>query len=106
MVTPLERQICYFGLFSIYSYTVYKFVQTRKSFDKNFHDALINQGNEFIQELNNTNLKFIHTPNQKVLFLFGVTNKSEFLKNENFEIIQILIENFKPNYFIYEKDLK
>lgn len=106
MVSNLERNICYFGLFSLYSYTFYKFSKTKSAFDQKFHEALIVQGNKYIKEKNDPNLKFIDTPNQKILFLLGIENELKDLKDEKLQIFESLIENFTPNCFVYEKDLK
>jgi hypothetical protein len=48
----------------------------------------------------------VHTPNEKLFFLFGIDNDSNSFSDENLEMIQSLLENFTPNFFIYEKDLK
>jgi len=105
-ITSIERRICYFGLFTLYSYAAYKFYITKNSFDIKFHDAFINEGKKFVNGFNNPNLKFINTPNRKILFLLGVKNDPSYLTNENFEIIRMIIENFTPDVFIYEKNLK
>ncbi len=106
MVMSVERIVCYFGLTSIYAFSGYRFIRTKDAFNRQYHDEAIKLGNDFTSRLNNPRLKFISTPNDKILFLFGVENKPSFLSNDNLDLIQGLIENFTPNYFIYEKDLK
>jgi len=105
MVTFLERNICLFGIFSFYSYTLYKFVITKVSFNKKYHESAIIQAEKFTREINNPNLKFIATENEKLLFLLGVENESSALKKENLYIVDKIIEEFTPTCFIYEKDL-
>jgi hypothetical protein len=106
MVSTFERQISLGGIFSIYAYVCYKFVTTRKNFDKKFHEAMITQGTKFEKEINSENFKFVQTPNEKILFLLGIENNKFAFKNENMMIIENLIENFTPNAIVYERDLK
>ena len=106
MVKTLERQISLGGIFSIYAYVCYKFISTRKSFDKKFHEVLIKKGTNYEKGLNYENFKFIQTPNEKLLFLLGIENSNLAFKNENLEIIERVIENFTPNAIVYERDLK
>lgn len=106
MVTPLERTVCYFGLASLYSYMIFKFSKEKTSFDKKFHESAIVQGNRFVKEMNDPHLKFIHTPNEKLLFIYGVENNQNCLRNKNLDVIQNIIENFTPNAYVFEKELK
>ena len=62
MVSFFERSISLFGLFSLYSYTFYKFIKMRSSFDKRFHESVLIQSNKFVAEQNNSNLKVVTTP--------------------------------------------
>ncbi len=105
MVSLIERSICLSGLLCLYSYGIYKYAHSKTQFDKEFHDAAVIQANKFINSINNENLKFVYSPN-KILFLLGIENNDNFLKDSNMLLIDELIENFTPNYFVYEKNMK
>jgi hypothetical protein len=105
MVTFIERNICLLGIVSFYSYTLYKFIKTKVSFNKKFHESAIIQAEKFTKDMNNPNLKYLATENEKLLFLLGVENNYNALKKENLIIVDRIIEEFTPTCFIYEKEL-
>ena len=106
MVSAFERQICFGGLISLYSYMGYKFFKTKFSFNKKYHETLMQQANKFEEGAPNNNLKIIHTQNEKILFLFGVENNKNAFLNDNLNLVEKIFENFSPNYLILERDLK
>ncbi len=106
MVSTFERAISLGGLFSLYTYTMYKFVKVKTSFNKKFHDAMLIQGEKFEKELNCPHFKMLQTPNEKILFLFGLENSASILANTNMSTVQKIIENFTPNAILLERDLK
>lgn len=105
MVSLIERNFCLFGIFSFYSYTLYKFVKTKVSFNKKFHESAVIQAEKLTREMNNPNLKCVATENEKILFLLGVENNSRYLTNTNLKIVDKIVEEFSPSCFIYEKDI-
>jgi hypothetical protein len=108
MVSTIERIVCYSGLIGIYSYSIYKYFFTRNVYDLRFHKSVISQGTRFVKEINKSdnNLHFVETSNQKLLFLLGVDNSEKCLMKSNMDIVDKLIENFTPNYIVYEKDIQ
>lgn len=106
MVSIFERNLSLGGIFSLYSFIVYKFIVTRNSFNKKFHDTLILKGEQFEKDINSPSLKFVTTPNQKLLFLLGIENNQNALKDDNLYIYEKLIEHFTPTSIVYERDLK
>jgi hypothetical protein len=105
MVSLLERTISLGGLLSLYTYGVYKFIKVKSSFDAQFHKSAEIQAEKFIMENKNNNLKFASTKD-KLLFLYGIENNSSCLSKDNLELIDKIVENFTPNFFVYEKEIK
>ena len=103
MVSVLERTIWYSGLIGIYSFGFYKYYQNKTSFNQKFHDSYIEQAEKFIKNENLNNLKFVDTKT-KLLFLLGVENETVDLTN--YKIIEKILEDFSPNFFVYERNLK
>lgn len=106
MVSRFERKISMMGLASLYSYTVYKFIKTKNSYNKKLIETISNKSKEFIEEEGFTNIKFIHTHNQKLIFLFGVENNKNAICSKNLKALDKIFENFSPNIVAYEKDFK
>src|SRR4051812_11609329 len=100
MVSFLERSISVFGIFSLYTYSIYKFIKTKASFNKKFHDSAIIQAKKFISEQSEINphiegvLKFVETPGQKLLFLVGFENSENCLSNHSLSLVEKIFENF------------
>jgi hypothetical protein len=106
MVTTFERSISFGGLFALYSYTVYKFIKVKTSFNKKYHDALLLQGQKFVTEIDNEDFKMVQTPNDKIVFLLGLRNDNKIFSQSNLELIRSFLENFSPNAILHERDLK
>lgn len=102
MVSVIERGIWFTGLAALYSYGIYKFYEARSSFDIKFHESVKRQANKYILEENDPNLKFIDT-NNKLLFLLGVDNHKNILRN--LTLIDRTLENFSPDCIVYEKKI-
>jgi hypothetical protein len=68
---------------------------------------LVLQGFKFEKEEGNENLKFVelgNTESKKAIFVLGIDNNN--YENNNLKSVDKLIENFSPNYFLYEKDCR
>lgn len=102
MVSIVERWCCYTGLFALYTYTSYKFINTRNVYDTKFHQSLITQGKRFVKD--KENFRFVETSNEKLIFLVGIDNNEESISKLNFELIDRIFDDFSPNYLILEKD--
>ena len=99
MVSLIERTIWYAGIIGINGYGIYKFFNVKTSFNQKFHDGYVEQANKFITHENNDSIKFVDTK-RKVLFLLGVDDGSRSKTVEN------ILEDFTPNYFVFEKKLR
>jgi hypothetical protein len=99
MVSLIERTIWYSGIIGIYGYGIYKFFNIKTSFNQKFHDGYVEQANKFISHENQNMIKFVDAKT-KVLFLIGVDNASRP------RIIENILEDFTPNYFVLEKKIK
>jgi hypothetical protein len=99
MVSLIERTIWYGGIIGMYGYGIYKFFNVKTNFSQKFHDGYVEQANRFVKFENNDSLKFVDTK-RKVLFLLGVDGSTRS------KIIENILEDFTPNYFVFEKKLK
>jgi hypothetical protein len=99
MVSLLERVIWYSGIAGVYSYGIYKFFNVQTSFNQKFHDGYVEQANRFVNMERDQCLKFVDTK-RKVLFLLGVDN------NSKARVVEQILEDFTPNYFVLERKLK
>jgi hypothetical protein len=99
MVSLLERTFWYTGMIGMYGYGIYKFFNVQTSFNQKFHDGYAEQANKYVKFERNELLKFVDTK-RKVLFLLGVDIDSKP------RIVEQILEDFTPNYFVFEKKLK
>jgi len=104
MVSRFENLICLCGIGAFYSFATYKFFTTKKKFNNILHQEIISNANHLMNEINPKNLKFVETHDQKLLFLLGLDNKESDL--ENILLISRILENFTPNFLLFEKDYK
>jgi hypothetical protein len=101
MVSILERTIWYTGLIGIYAYGGYMYILSRSAFDQKYHDWYCEQAEKFVA--NKPNLRFIDT-RTKLLFLFGVDSNT--VETKHYALVDKLLEDFLPGYFIYERNFK
>lgn len=99
MVSLLERTIWYTGMAAMYGYGIYKFFHVQTSFNQKFHNSYVEQANRFVNLEKDDCLKFVDT-NRKVLFLLGIDY------NSKSRLVEQILEDFTPNYFVLEKKLK
>jgi hypothetical protein len=99
MVSLLERTVWYAGMIGLYGYGIYKFFNVQTSFNQKFHDGYVEQANRFVSFENSELLKFVDTK-RKLLFLLGVDNGSKP------KIVEQILEDFTPNYIVFERKLK
>jgi hypothetical protein len=103
MVSVVERAIWYTGLIGIYGYGVYRYFMARSSFDQKYHDGYRLQAERFVKTLGSPNLKFVDTKT-KLLFFLGADGEE--INLTDYKIVEKLLEDFSPGFFIYERNLK
>jgi hypothetical protein len=104
MVSKFESRFFIGGILSFYAFAAFDVIYKRMKKDKEAHKNLVKTAEKAIGDMNRSDLKFIETPNKKMLFILGFDNDIRDL--ERIKLIHDIFTNFTPGTVFLERNSK